>query len=112
MHADSLPLVDLFKTGMIFGKDLVIFDDNCYYRGLIIPSTPEPGIIKFILAETRSVRFDSCGREVEDPFTLLYFSVVQRTTYTVKDDGVIAFELSEGGDGYILSPKSPIPLFA
>ncbi len=108
-------LKDLLKTEGLTGKDLIVHDDNGYYRGLITSSESELKVIKFILAETHVVRIDAVpARPVAalDLIDLPYFCIGYHTTYRAMDHEIIAMELSVSGSAYILPHNAPIPLFA
>lgn len=116
MDTTDCLLMDLYAKGNLIGKDLIVHDDNGYYRGHIVSApaglAPEEKIIRLYLSEATSERFDPQLGVISTPIALEYFCIEQSTTYRMPDHEVIAIYLSVSGEAFIVSENAPIPDYA
>lgn len=91
--------------------DLLVNDDNGYWRGRITEIEVGP-IIRFVLEESRSVRWDQgCRDWKEDSCVISSLSVPIGTTVATHQH-IPWFFLPVSGRAYLLNPGDEIPGFA
>ena len=104
-------LLMLHELGKVVGRQLIQDDDG--FTRAIVTSVEHKKVLRFFVTEARAMRWDTTAQAWKtEHLDTSSFVFVENTGVEELVDGVIAFDLSVSGRGYLLPPEmDEIPLY-
>lgn len=104
-------LLMLHRQGRVVGRQLIQDDDG--FTRAIVTSVEHKKVLRFFVNDACAMRWDTAARAWQtEHIDTSSFVFVEDTKIEQLVDGVIAFDLSVSGRGYLLPPEmDEIPLY-